>query len=248
MSDNSLANFLQSDEQDEPEATIEPVEPAEQEEPEAPAEPEVSEESEQPHSKPSPGMVPQAALVEERAKRQEAQRLLQELRSQQAPAKPAEPEEKEVDFLDDPDGWMAQQKKSFRRELDSVRQESQQRFLTLVENAAKARHSDYDEVAEVFSAAAQMNPLLAQEAISAPDPAEYVYQAGKKLKLLNDAGGDLEALLERERQKARAEALAEIGQKPNVKVPQSLTTVTASTTRSDREPLNTPLESMFNKY
>lgn len=216
--------------------TVEAEEPEEVEETES-EEPEETEEEDAPpaseEKKPPEGMVPQAALADERAKRQELQRQIDELRSQFQKPKEPEKEPEPIDFLDDPDKWAAQLQSKYETALKSVEQSAQQRFLQLSENMARARHSDFDDAAQVFSAAVKDNPALAAEAMKAPDPAEYVYQSGMRLKRLSDAGGDLEKLIEQERQRAREEALAEFqrtrpkaAEMPNI--PESLNNVTGS--------------------
>lgn len=214
-------------------------------------------EPEKKHERPPEGMVPTAALADERAKRQEAQRELDELRRKFAkesekPAVSKEPE-KEIDFLDDPDGWKNQIKQQLQAEVASARQESQARFLSLVENAARERHKDasvkFDDALQAFGAAAQSNPLLANEMLQAGDPAEYAYKAGKRLLMLSDAGGDLETLIERERAAAKAEVLAELQNKTSIvdDIPESLSKVTGKPSGPIDEPINLPLASIIKR-
>lgn len=259
MSNTALEDFLTGDEveaeeptgaTEESEAKAEPTEADEPEQSDEKAE-DSPPESEKP--KPPPETVPTAALADERAKRQQLQRELDELRHklerQQAPQKPAEPDETPVDFLDDPDKWIAQKEAAWKKELHSVRTESQAKFLSLVENAARARHEDFDDVVSAFGEAARQNPQLAQEMLNAPDPAEFAYSAGKRLRMLSEAGGDLDLLLERERAKARQEALEELKQSQSaVDIPESLSNVPASNKRADKVVVDTPLEKLFNNY
>jgi hypothetical protein len=150
------------------------------------------------------------AVAEERRKRQDAERRLAEL--EKAP-------EKKPNLFEDPDNWEKQLDERVEKRLAAVRQESESRFLVLVEQAALARHTDFKEMAEVFAVTAKSTPGLIEEARNAPDPAEFIYQAGKNLKRVQEAGS-IEALIEKAREEGRQEALKG---KSEPKIPESLT-------------------------
>lgn len=218
-------------EQDEPETAPEPTpEPTG-----AVDTPPVSE----PERKPPEGMVPVGALADERAKRQELQRQVEELRRAQEKPKQDEPE---VDFLDDPDKWKEQLSKRHQSELEGLRREFQQTRLADSEEAARARYKDadvkFDDALAAFGQAVQQNHALAQEMLNARNPGDYAYNAGRRLLMLAEADGDLETLIQRREQAAVAKALAERQEAVTAKVaniPESLSKVTGATTSAKKD-------------
>lgn len=209
----------------ESEDTIEAQEETPAEDVEATEEPEAQSEE--------PAKVPVAALADERGKRQAQERENDELRARlKALTEPEQPEEpaKEIDFLDDPDGWRNQFLNQVNQNMEAVRQEARQNFLSMVGEAARAQHDDYDDAISHFAQAVQQNPALAAEANAQPNPAEYAYQAGLNLKMLNDGGGDLDSLLQRTREQAVADYLK--SNKPEKEslaaVPESLSNMTGA--------------------
>jgi hypothetical protein len=116
------------------------------------------------------------ALREERRKRQEAERQLQELQQ----AKP------KTDFFENPD-------QALQERLSSQLAPIQERFFKLSVKAAKnvAGREDYEEVAQAFAEAADNDPALMAAFRNADDPGEYAYTVGKQFKELGDVGGDI---------------------------------------------------------
>lgn len=167
--------------------------------------------------------VPVRALQEERRKRQDLEKQLAEM-------KQAQPAEVRPNLFEDPDSWEKALDARLEQRLASVRQESEQKFLTLVEQAAKARHADFDDVAMVFAQAAQVTPGLVEEARNAPDPAEFIYRAGLNLKRVQEAGS-IEALIEKAREEGRQEALKG---RIQPKIPESLTDTTSAPVDRDK--------------
>lgn len=121
-------------------------------EPEAPTAPEVKEDK----------TVPLPALLAEREKRQALERQLAELKQQQ-------PEKPVPEFFEAPE-----------HHLQIVEQRAAQRLHAALEEQAKAVYPDYDDMAAKAIEAAQGNPLLAQQVLSAANPALALYQLGKK--------------------------------------------------------------------
>jgi len=116
------------------------------------------------------------ALREERRKRQELERELEQMRQ----AKP------KTDFFENPD-------QALQERLSSHLAPLQERFFKLSVKAARgvAGRDDYDEVAAAFTEAADNDPTLMAAFRSADDPGEYAYTIGKQFKELGDVGGDI---------------------------------------------------------
>lgn len=161
--------------------------------------------------------VPVRALQEERRKRQELEKRLSELEQ-------AKPAEVKPNLFEDPDNWEKALDARLEQRLSAVRQESEQKFLVLVEQAAMARHTDFKDMAQVFAETAKVTPGLIDEARNAPDPAEFIYQAGRNLKRVQEAGS-IEALIEKAREEGRQEALKG---RVTPKIPESLTEITGA--------------------
>jgi hypothetical protein len=137
--------------------------------------------------------------------------------------------------------------------VQSVRREFQARELAKSERLMRQRYQDAevkpDDALAAFGAAVQQNPALANEMLIADDAGEFAYEAGKNLLLLSQSGGSLTALIQREREKARAEALAEIQKTRPVTddIPESLSKVTGRPSADEDEPINLPLASIIRK-
>lgn len=182
-------------------------------------------------AKPPPDYVPKAALHDERRKRQELEARLKAMEDAQKAAQPKEPP---VGLLDDPEKWEQQLQARVNEEVQRVRLENQAQMIAFLEAQARAAHPDYEEVVTFFAEQAKANPILAQEALAQPNPVEYAYTAGRRLKLLADAG-DLDTLLERERQRAREEALAQAKAAAPPQPPESLTEVSGARSAPTRQ-------------
>ena len=140
------------------------------------------------------------------------QALEQSIRTNQPPPEKA-------DLFENPDQRLSQ-------EIDPVRQEFQNRFLTLAESQARGRHGaeKYNAAQEAFLGAAQANPGLVQAAMNAADPGEFQFLEGNKLLLSKELGdGGLEAMQE----KADARALVKIEDEINKRVEEKLKAVNA---------------------
>jgi hypothetical protein len=116
------------------------------------------------------------ALREERRKRQELERQLQEFQQ----AKP------KTDFFENPDQALSERLQSHLAPI-------QERFFKLSVKAARnvAGREDYDEVVNAFTEAADNDPTLMTAFRNADDPGEYAYTVGKQFKELGDVGGDI---------------------------------------------------------
>ena len=195
----------------------------------------------------------ETALLDERSKRQELQRQIDELNGRFTQLnQPTEPEkvEEPVDFLDDPEKWANNLEAKYEQRLQEIQYQNSLQRLQDFERIAKESHPDYDEAIQFFAQAAQHNSALQMEAAQASNPAEYAYRLGKRLAQINAAGGDFDAFVQQQREAAVAEYLQKNPTPASraADVPESLSTVTGATQRTDKEPTQTPLESMFNNF
>lgn len=185
------------------------------------------------------------ALREERRKRQELERELQQLRE----AKP------KTDFFENPD-------QALNERLSSHLQPIQERFFKLSVKAARnvAGREDYDEVAQAFTEAADNDPTLMTAFRNADDPGEYAYTIGKQFKELGDVGGDITKYREKidsqwkgklgeletrlTALEAENKALKE-SQEKRAKVPQSLNSEPSAATAAETFAGPRPLKAIF---
>lgn len=143
----------------EPEILQEPAPVEPEPKGEEPATPPVAETPKEP----DPQMVPVAALQSERQKRQQLERELSSLRSQQEPKKQ---EDIDADFFADPTAVVEHRVKMAEFKMS--------------EQIARVAHPDYDEKLNAFASLAEENPLLKQQIMQHPHPAEFAYQTAVK--------------------------------------------------------------------
>lgn len=200
---------------------------AETEEPETP-EPEQREEAvetvEKPPETPAPEVtttpepreeqtVPFAALKAEREKRQAFERELAELKA----AQQAKPQEPTPEFYDSPEQY-----------LQMLEHRNAARLHAALAEQAREVYPDYDEKFALVLEAAQGNPAIEAQILSAPNPAVAAYKLGKQIaeyqrmqdpeKYRAEIEAELRAKLEAEL-KAKEEARA----KANAAIPPDMT-------------------------
>jgi len=119
---------------------------------------------------------------------------------------------------------------------NEIRAEFNDRFLNMSESQARGRHDDFDVMNKTFfNEMVVDNPVLAQQAMSAPDPYEFVYQQAKthdEFKGVNSMAEYKDKL----RSEMRTELEAEYADKTKTDVdnainnalPQTLSTATAT--------------------
>ena len=162
-------------------------------------------------AKPEPvteAAVPQKALLDERRKRQELERKLKELEEKLTAPQPKEEPPPAPNWELEPQ----QAASHFQQQVDIARYQDR---VAITEEMLREKHADYDEVAQIFAAAAKSNPQLAAQIFRAPNPARFAYTEGKRLKLLQDIGDDPDAY----RSRLEAEILEKHGIKPGQPVP-----------------------------
>lgn len=184
--------------------------------------------------------VPLAAVLDERDKRKELQRQIDELRSQQDKEKA-----EKVDFWENPEA-------AVQVKVDEVKSELNQKFtsnyIALSMQYSKSFHEDFDSAKDAFAKAAEENPALADMALQSEMPGEYIYSTGKQFMELDSVGGDVNALREQIRNEERAKLLEELKSKEGKlkDVPTPLTDETsAAAPREKVEGGPTPLTSIL---
>ena len=179
--------------------------------------------------------VPLAALLDEREKRQEAQRsnaaLQERLNSQ---------DKTPTDPFEDFEG-------AFNERADGLMNAVNSRFIDLTTDLARSRHDDYEEMENVFLEEAKVNPGLLGQMQASSNPAEFAYNHAKSKHELEEAG-DLNALKAKIRAEVESELLDESNkdQSNRDSVPNSLSGARASgksTGKAQSGP--TPLDAIF---
>jgi hypothetical protein len=128
----------------------------------------------------------QSAMIEERRKRQELERKLQEL--QQQP-----PQGEAKTFWDDPEN-------ALQSVLGQVSKAVTTTKMDTAEMIARSRYQDFDQKIDIFADILQNTPGLREQWMSAPDPAEFAYRTGDNFLKLQQAGNidNMKANLEKE--------------------------------------------------
>lgn len=226
---NSLADFLDDEGADQT-AIAQP-------EPQA-VEPPPQDQGVKAEAVPPPGMpaqeapegdyIPKKAHLEERRKRQEAERRLKELEDRLN----HQPQHVEPPSWDmDPQSAAAQLHNQFAMQLFETK-------VATSEMLMRERHQDYDDIVAEFSEQARANPALIQQMMQHPSPAKFAYETGRQLRLMTEIGTDPEAY----KAKLREQILAELGQSPTPKadtkpaapVPRSLARDVSQQPRNNR--------------
>lgn len=176
--------------------------------------------------------VPIQALLDEREKRQKLEQELERLRVHDRQ------DEEPIDFLDDPDGAIAQR-------MGAIEVKFNQRLID--QSVVSARrfygNEEYDAMEDRFLEEAKANPELLTQMSNHPDPADFVYQYAKSKAELEEAG-NIEALREKIRREERERLMKEL----NVDdVPDSLSDARAANGSQRQKPQGgpTPLDSIL---
>jgi hypothetical protein len=126
-------------------------------------------------SKPRPDV---AAIIDERRKRQEAERRLEEaLRAQQKPVeKPS--------VFENEDAAISSRVSDGTRDL-------REKFYKLSMKAARSAYKDFGDAEQAFLEASERDTRLISGLQQSDDPGEFVYTMGIHVRELADVGGDL---------------------------------------------------------
>jgi len=186
-----------------------------------------------PASKQDHGPIPIQALLDEREKRQRAERELEEWRRRATPppAPPVRP-----DVFADPDGAFQHIEQQVSEQVTRARLD----MSVMMEQASKP---DYAEKESAFIEAVKSNPALYQQMMSDPHPAGFAYRVGSQvlaMREIGDPAGYRERIEQELREKLEAEYAAKYQQvtppapppAPLPAFPTSLSTARAAAPRS----------------
>lgn len=146
-------------------------------------------------------LVPRRALEDERRKRQDYERKLGDLeqkfnqllqQGQQQAQQPKEPAPA-PQIWDDPDGWAAQQQHVMQVQLYETR-------VALGRELLRSQKPDFDDAVGSFVEYARGDKQAQAALLHHPNPAQFAYQQGRRLRFLSQVGDDPEAYLERQKQ------------------------------------------------
>jgi hypothetical protein len=192
------------------------------------------------------GPIPIQALLDERDKRQRAERELEEWRRRAAPP-PAPPQRPDV--FADPDGAFQHIEQQVSEQVARARLD----MSVMMEQASKP---DYAEKEGAFIEAVKANPALYQQMLADPHPAGFAYRVGSQvlaMREIGDPAGYRERIEKELRERLEAEYAAKYQQvtppaAPLPAFPTSLSTARAAAPRSPAPAYNgpTPLTALGN--
>jgi hypothetical protein len=176
------------------------------------------------------GLPPETfkGLKEEREKRQNLERELEALKQQiQAAQQPKEPP------APPPSIWEDEQAYGGHIVSTAVQQANMNAVLNMSEMLNRREKQDFDDMKGKFLQMAELNPALAQQALSDPDPWGKAYQIAKNAATMEELGAtDLETLKAKLREELAAELKAQVPAAPAMNLPPSLSTARNVGTRS----------------
>jgi hypothetical protein len=189
--------------------------------------------------------VPQAALLDERRKRQQAERESQELREQLERAK--KPPVDEDVWADPGKAISAAEQRAIAAAEAKMREQAFAIDANFSERLARRDYKDYDEKRAVFQARLESDPVL-QSALNrhvenGGDLGQFVYTTATKLQELEQVG-NLDAYRDKIRSEERAKLEAEM-KRPAV--PQSLNATPSPTTTTEHWSGPPPLDAILKR-
>lgn len=169
--------------------------------------------------------VPLSAVLDERHKRQAAERELERLRAQ-GDKPQTEPEKK--DFFEDPDTRLKEMENRFQAQIVEAQAKIR---LDISEEMMRKSDADYDRKRELFLKAADADPNLVRAMMAARNPAEWVVEFAEAYDLHSTLKGvkSVKALKDQLREEVRKELEADGKLPPTAQngrqVPETLTNV-----------------------
>lgn len=176
-------------------------------------------------------LVPRKALEDERRKRQDYEKRLQELerKLQAPPPQQAKPQAPAPDWYVEPEQAAQQMHREFQYQIFETR-------LSLGEEIV-GQNPGYADAKTAFVEAAQADPSLLERMVKHQNPAKFVFEQGKKLQVMREIGDDPLSYEQRLEEKFKAKYLGQsqpaASQPPKAPAPKSLAG-TASTARDQQ--------------
>ncbi len=159
-----------------------------------------------PEAKIEPETWTKQAVLDERRKRQELEKRLNELQERLTPAQQGAQQQEQP-----APSWWDSPEDAARALQAQVQMQVFESRVALSERMMREKHQDYDEVATLFAKRCHSDPQITHQLMQHPFPAEYAYQLGQKIRLMDEIGQDPSAYREKLREDLRAELLAEMG-------------------------------------
>jgi hypothetical protein len=149
---------------------------------------------------PQNGYVPVKVAQDERRKRQELEKKLKEY--EERLNQPQHPQQQQQ-----PPDWYTSPEQAAQVLQETMQQQLFQRSVAMSEALMRQQHPDYDEISTVFADRARNDPHLLQQLYNHPFPAQFAYQVGQQIRLMEEIGSDPAAY----RAKIEAEVRAKLG-------------------------------------
>lgn len=206
-----------------------------------PQPPEPSAEATEPTNVDGSPTVPRAALIDERRKRQDLEKRLEQLERMATQPPPQQPKPQvqrpQADWWTDPQAAAELQAQQYQAAL-------LERSVVLSEELVSSQKPDYEEVKEAFVKEAARrrdagDPSLIIQMVQHPLPAKFVYEQGVKIRALSEIGDDpasykarLRAEWEAERAGQMQTSQPQVAPKPSA--PKSLAETTSAVNRDPK--------------
>lgn len=168
------------------------------------------------------------AALDERKKRQELEKRIAEYEER---IRGYEQQRQQPKQQEQPPDWWSSPDKAAEVFQAQIQEQLYQTRVSLSEQFMRQQHADYDEVSTLFAEQAQRDPHLLRQLYSHPSPAQFAYQIGQQIRLMQEVGNDPAAYRKKIEDEIRAKLLAEQGgaqqpaqaqAKPTSQVPRSL--------------------------
>lgn len=191
--------------------------------------------------------VPVAALKDERNKRQELERQLEELKARSSVPQPTQPPVESQpqptqpavmpDPLEDPEAFNKWYTETQEQAQLAQEQAMYNNRVATSKMIVSQQYEDYGEAEKVFAEALAMSPDLQRQVVASDNPALFAYQVGKKLMTFNAMGDDPEAYINQQVEARLAQQGQQVPQQSPVSdapVPQSLASTASAQPRNSK--------------
>lgn len=189
-----------------------------------------------------PSAIPISALLDERERRQKAEREAEELRQWRAQIEAQQKAKPAPDFFTDPDQRLAYERQQFQAQFTAMKLQ-QSRFLAERDFGAETVNQAY--------AYFDQNPHLSHQFLDHPSPFHAAVEFYKRQKAVEEIGADPDAWkakqMETIKEQLRAEIMAELGGtvQPKPRIPGSLASAPAAGKAGEPRPRGSAFDAAF---